>query len=91
MYNYTMKRVNITYDDIMEMIEEIQEEELMGIRPYNEARAAANAKYDAKTYKLIGVKLRLEDDADIIQSWEDAKQKGISSREWLRDLFEKAK
>lgn len=64
-------------------------DKLMGKRPYNEARAEANAKYDAKTYKKINVALRLEDDADIISSIEEAKAKGISLREWVRELFDK--
>ncbi len=63
----------------------------MGVRPYNDARAEANARYDAKTYKLIGIKLRVEDDAEIIKAWQEAQQKGISSREWLKSLYENQK
>lgn len=60
----------------------------MGKREYNAARAEANAKYDAKTYKQINFRLRLEDDADILQSLEQARSKGISNREWLRKIFD---
>ena len=61
----------------------------MGKRPYNEARAEANARYDEKTYQLVGIKLRKEDDADILRSIEEAKAKGISLREWVRELYDK--
>lgn len=55
-----------------------------------EARRAANARYDAKTYHLVGIKLRKEDDQDIIESLLAAQRKGLKSREWLRSLFETA-
>lgn len=58
-------------------------------KEYNEAQARANAKYDSKTYKTFTFKLRLEDDADIIQSILDAQNKGINKREWIRELFDK--
>lgn len=61
----------------------------MGKRPYNEARAEANARYDAKTYKKINIALRVEDDADVIKSIEEAKAKGQSLREWIRELYDK--
>lgn len=60
----------------------------MGKREYTPARAEANAKYDAKTYRKINIALRIKDDADIIASLDKAKQKGINNREWLRELFE---
>lgn len=60
----------------------------MGKREYNEARANANARYDAKTYKKVQIALRLEDDADIIKDMEEAKAHGYSLREWLRQLYE---
>lgn len=60
----------------------------MGKREYNAARQEANARYDAKTYKRINLRLRLEDDADIIKSMDEAKEHGISNREWLRELFD---
>lgn len=55
------------------------------------ARSRANAKYDAKTYKKILLKLRIDDDADIIEAIQEAKANGINHREWLRELFENQK
>ena len=60
----------------------------MGVRPYNESRAKANKKYNDKTYKQINVVLRKEDDADIISMIEEARSKGLSYRDWLRDLVD---
>lgn len=60
----------------------------MGKREYNAARAEANARYNAKTYKQINFRLRLEDDADILQSLEQSQSEGISNREWLRKIFD---
>lgn len=60
----------------------------IGKREYTAARQEANAKYDAKTYKQVNFRLRLEDDADILESLDEAKKKNISNREWLRELFE---
>lgn len=51
----------------------------------------AVARYRAKTYRDVSIKLRLEDDADIINALTEAKAKGISYREWLRELFENQK
>ena len=36
----------------------------------------------------ILIALRYEDDADIIESLEEAKENGLSNREWLRELYE---
>lgn len=47
----------------------------------------AIARYTEKTYKTFGVKLRKEEDAEIIKSLEDAHEKGITSREWIRTMF----
>lgn len=52
------------------------------------ARSEANARYDAKTYKRYTFKLRIDDDADIIESLEKSQTQGINKREWLRELFE---
>ena len=52
------------------------------------AQREAVARYQAKTYKNIAVKLRLEEDADIIEALNEAQAKGISYREWLRELFD---
>lgn len=60
-------------------------------RPYTEARQAANARYDAKTYKKINIALRIEEDADLIESLEKAQKEGATCREWLRELFENQK
>lgn len=60
----------------------------MGKREYTPARAEANAKYDAKTYQQVNIRLRIKEDADIIASLEEAKRKDISNREWLREIFE---
>ena len=57
----------------------------------SDAKREANARYDAKTYKNILLKLRREDDEDIIKSWEEAHDDGITSREWLRELFDNQK
>lgn len=53
----------------------------------SEARARATAKYDSKTYKKLSIALRLDDDAEIIKSLDEAQQHGISYREWLKELF----
>lgn len=60
-------------------------------RKYTPARRDAVERYQSKTYKKIGIALRLDEDADIIASWTAAKDLGISSREWLRELFENQK
>ncbi len=60
----------------------------MAKREYTPARAEANARYDEKTYKQINFRLRKDEDADIIESIEEAKQNGLTGREWLRELFE---
>lgn len=57
-------------------------------KAYSEARARANAAYDQKTYKTIGIRLRLVEDADLIASYEQAKLKGLKGRDWLRNLKE---
>lgn len=60
-------------------------------REYSQARQEANARYDAKTYKTFAFKLRLEEDADIIESIQEAQEHGINKREWIRGLFENQK
>lgn len=47
----------------------------------------ANSRYDSKTYKTILMKLRKDDDSDILKYIEEAKAEGKTNREWLRDLF----
>ena len=39
---------------------------------HSESQRAAVARYDAKTYKKINIALRIEDDAEVIASWQDA-------------------
>ena len=55
------------------------------------AQRAASDRYDAKTFKKILFRLRLQEDADIIKDIEAAKAEGLSLREWLRQLFDSAK
>lgn len=54
---------------------------------YTYARAEANSKYNSKTYTQELFKLRTEDDAEIVASINAAKEKGVSKREWLRNLY----
>lgn len=54
----------------------------------SESKRAANDRYDSKTYVQFNVRLRIEDDADIIKSISAAQGAGINNREWLRELFE---
>ncbi len=60
----------------------------IGNRKYTQARQEANARYDAKTYKKINIALRVDEDNDIIESIQEAKEKGQTNREWLREIFE---
>ena len=60
-------------------------------RGYTPARQAANRRYDAKTYKQFHLLLRRDEDAEIIKDIEDAKEQGITKREWLSALFQDAK
>lgn len=45
-------------------------------------------KYNAKTYVTYALRLRRDDDADIIDMIEDEKTKGYSLREIIRRLIE---
>ena len=58
---------------------------------YTEAVARANRAYDEKTYQKINIALRYDEDADIIESWRNAQEKGIKNREWLREVFDNQK
>ena len=58
-------------------------------RKYTEARARSNKAYDARTYKKYTILLRVEDDAEIIDSLEEAKASGKSARQWLNELIER--
>ena len=54
----------------------------------SESKRAANDRYDSKTYVQFNVRLRIEDDADIIKSISAAHGAGLNNREWLRETFE---
>ena len=54
----------------------------------SESKRAANDRYDSKTYVQFNVRLRIEDDADIVESITAAHGAGINNREWLRELYE---
>lgn len=54
------------------------------------AKIEANARYRAKTYKRYKFQFQNERDADIIESIQEAKEHGLSLREWLRELYENA-
>lgn len=72
------------YDNIdIEKVNELK-------RAYTQARKEANKRYDRKTYKQFNFYLRVEEDRDIIESLTKAREeRGLSGREWLRELFEK--
>ena len=55
----------------------------------SDAKREAIQRYDAKTYKKILISLRIDDDGDILKSLQDAKAKGLTNREWLREVFER--
>ena len=63
----------------------------MASEKVSEAKRRANDRYDAKTFKKIMFALRLQEDADIIRDIEAAKDKGITLRGWLRNLYDKAR
>lgn len=46
------------------------------------------AEYQARTYKKVLFQLRLDDDADMIEDWQLAKENGLKRREWVRMMFE---
>ena len=54
------------------------------------AQHESNKRYIAKTYKQYMFYLRLDDDKDIIDSIQEAKDQGMNKTEWLRELFELA-
>ncbi len=53
-----------------------------------DSKRAAIDRYDAKTYRKVMLKLRIEDDADIIKDMDEAFSRGINRREWLKEVFE---
>lgn len=79
-------------EDLVKIVEGIMEKKKgASARPYTKERAAANARYDKKTYRDYKFRLRKVDDADIIESIETAKAKSVSYREWLRGIYENFK
>lgn len=58
---------------------------------HSPAQREAVARYQAKTYKKINISLRVDEDAGIIESLDAAQAKGISYREWIRELLENQK
>jgi hypothetical protein len=79
----------VYYEDVQRDKAQLKRKvEQMAKREYNTARAEANSNYDSKTYKSFLFKLRIEEDADIIQSILEAQGNGINKREWLREQFE---
>lgn len=54
----------------------------------SEAKRQAIARYEAKTYKMYALRLRIDDDSDIIEAIEESKAHGEPMRIWLRRLFE---
>lgn len=57
----------------------------------SEARKNANSRYDAKTYKQVAIRFRIDDDKEILEDMELAKANGYSLREWVNEMFYKAK
>ena len=60
---------------------------MISIGKISEAQLNAVRKYEANTYKRYSVYLRQKEDAEIIESIEKAKEKDISIRDWLVDLY----
>ena len=55
---------------------------------YSNAQVKANAKYRKNNTKVYKMNFQKDEDADIIDSIERAKQDGVTKRQWLRDLFD---
>ena len=51
----------------------------------------ASSRYREKTYDTVIIRLRKEDDADLIEYVNAARRSGKTSREWLRDLYNNTK
>ena len=54
---------------------------------YYESRQRSMEKYRAKTYKQVNIALRFDEDEDIIESIDYAREHGIPLREWVSDIF----
>ena len=55
---------------------------------YTEAQARASEAYEARTFKKILFKFRLDEDADILRDYEDALENGIKKTEWFRGFYD---
>ena len=55
---------------------------------YSNARSKASHTYMQKHIKRFSMNFQKDEDADIIESIERAKQDGVTKRQWLRDLFD---
>lgn len=55
---------------------------------YTEAQARATRAYEEKTYKAVIFKFKRDEDADILEALEAAKENGFTKMEWMRELFE---
>ena len=55
---------------------------------YTEAQARAFAEYQARTFKNILFRFRLDEDADIIASYNEALEHGIKKNDWFRSFFD---
>ena len=53
-----------------------------------DSKRAAIDRYDAKTYRKVLFRLRIEDDAEILKDMDDALKNGVNHREWLKAIFE---
>lgn len=60
----------------------------MARQAYTQAKHEANKRYDSKTYRKINIALRLEEDKDILSSLDEARSRGLTNRDWLREIFE---
>ncbi len=56
---------------------------------YTPKKNITNKKYDDKTYKKMVIRLRLVEDAELIDAIQKAKDDGITFREWLWSLYKK--
>ena len=54
----------------------------------SQSKLEANNRYDAKTYKRFVVRLRIDDDREIIKAFEEQREEGIPLRHYLHELIE---
>ncbi|MDD7511066.1 MAG: hypothetical protein PUK21_01590 [Peptostreptococcaceae bacterium] len=53
----------------------------------SESKREAIERYDDKTYKRYSIRLRIDDDKEIIRAFEKAKRDGKPYRELLQEKF----